>query len=614
MLVCMNRTMIHRGPDDEGFYWGRGAGLAMRRLSIIDLAGGHQPMASETGHVQAVCNGEIYNFTELRAELEAKGHEFHSHSDAEVLPHLYEEIGADLPKRINGMFGFAVWDEISRTLLLARDRMGKKPLYWTHRNGIFLFGSELKAILAYPGFTHAIDHASLAKYLAYEYIPAPHTIFQDVHKLEPGHLLIYHNGHVSIKSYWDIPVGCDRGDLSETHAIEEFLRLMSLSVKRRLVSDVPLGVFLSGGIDSSTVVAMMTRHMNARDIKTFSISFAEKSFDESTHARKVSEYFATDHREEKCTPNDLLSLMPDIVKLMDEPFADPSIVPTFALSRFTRRHVTVALGGDGGDELFAGYPTFQAERASLWYRRLPKLLRRRLIEPIGNRLPVSDENISFDFKVKKFLRGADISDAAERHMVWMGAFSADNLSSLLNYDLGIDVFEDAIRYEKAALLASAGNQLLYIYKKLYLAEDILAKVDRASMGASLEVRAPFLDHELVEFVSRLPYRMKLHGFTMKYLLKKAVSDLLPTGIAGRGKKGFGIPVAKWIKGPLREMTRDLLAPTKIQKEGFFNSQVVKKLLDDHLNGRADNRQQLWTLIMFEQWLEKWSRSLSNVQT
>ncbi|MFH1829957.1 MAG: asparagine synthase (glutamine-hydrolyzing) [Pseudomonadota bacterium] len=604
LLARMNRTMVHRGPDDEGYYMGRGAALAMRRLSIMDVADGHQPMSSEEGNVQAVCNGEIYNFKELRQDLKSKGHTFHTGSDTEVLPHLYQEYGADIPTKLNGMFGLAVWDEKERTLLLARDRMGKKPLYFTYQDGALIFGSELKAILANPNVARRLDLNSVAKYLAYEYIPAPHTIFEGIKKLEPGQLLRFKDGRITMRHYWDVPVGDERIGLSDDEASKEFLRLFKGSVKKRLMSDVPLGVFLSGGIDSSSVVAMMREHMEPHNIKTFSIAFEEKSFDESSYARKVAKHLGTDHREKLCTPRDLLALLPEVTSLLDEPFADPSIIPTYALSKFTRQHVTVALGGDGGDELFAGYPTFQAERAATWYRALPKFLRKSIIEPCCMRLQVSDENISFDFKVKQFLKGVDIRGIA-RHMVWMGAFSQPELKDVLAGSPPPDVFDDARRHAVSAKPASDGNAILYAYKKLYLAEDILAKVDRASMGASLEVRAPFLDYEVVEFVARLPYRMKLNGFNMKYLLKKSVDDLLPKGIAGRAKKGFGIPVAKWIKGPLREMTCDVLAEDKLRREGIFKPEEVTRLLNDHFKGRAENRKKLWTLIMFEKWLERW---------
>lgn len=608
VLARMNRTMVHRGPDDEGYFMGRGSALAMRRLSIIDVAGGHQPMSSEDGMVHAVVNGELYNFKELRADLKAKGHVFQTRSDAEVLPHLYQEHGADLPMKLNGMFGLAVWDEGSRTLLLARDRMGQKPLYWTYVGGTLVFASELKAILEHPEVIRRIDHASAAKYLAYEYVPAPHTIFEGINKLEPGHLLRYRDGKISVRRYWDVPLGDERIGLSEAEAINEFMRLFDRSVKRRLISDVPLGVFLSGGIDSSSIVAMMSRHARPKDIKTFSISFQEKSFDESGFARQVADHFGTDHREQVVRPRELMSLMPSVIELLDEPFADASIIPTYALSRFTRQHVTVALGGDGGDELFAGYPTFQAERASAWYRGLPRALKRYIIEPACLRLPVSDENVSFDFKVKQFLKGADVRGIT-RHMMWMGSFSQAELDDLLASPPPADVFEDARRHAANARAASNGNAILYAYKKLYLAEDILQKVDRASMGISLEARAPFLDHKIVEFVARLPYRMKLSGFRMKYLLKKGMEGLLPKGIAARAKKGFGIPVAKWIKGPLKDMTCDLLSEERLRRDGIFKPQVVKGLLDDHFAGRVDNRKKLWTLIMFQKWHDRWSRAV-----
>ncbi len=607
VLARMNRTMTHRGPDDEGYFIGRGSSLAMRRLSIIDVEGGHQPMSSEDGVVQAVVNGEIYNFRELRKELRSKGHVFQTRSDSEVLPHLYEELGADLPMKLNGMFGLAVWDERSRALLLARDRMGQKPLYWAHMGGALVFASELKALLQCPEVARKIDHSSVAKYLAYEYVPAPHTIFEGIQKLEPGHLLRYRDGRIIVRRYWDVPLGDERIGLSEAEAIKEFMRLFDRSVRRRLISDVPLGVFLSGGIDSSSVVAVMSRHADPRDIKTFSIAFEEKSFDESSHARRVAEHFGTDHREQVVTPKDLVALLPRVSELIDEPFADPSIIPTYALSRFTRQHVTVALGGDGGDELFAGYPTFQAERLSAWYQGLPRALKRYVIEPLCLRLPVSDENISFDFKVKQFLKGAEVRGIT-RHMVWMGAFSQAELGALLVDPPPADVFEDARRHASNARDASDGNAMLYAYKKLYLAEDILQKVDRASMGVSLEARAPFLDHELVEFVARLPYRMKLNGFTMKYLLKKGMEGLLPRGIAARPKKGFGIPVAKWIKGPLKRMTLDLLSEERLTRDGILRPQAVEALLDDHFAGRADNRKKLWTLIMFQKWHDRWARS------
>lgn len=605
VLHRMNQTMVHRGPDDQGSWVGRGAGLAMRRLAIIDVAGGRQPMASEDGGVQAVVNGEIYNFVSLRDELRSRGHRFHTHGDAEVLPHLYEEHGQALPEKLDGMFGLAVWDDRERALLLARDRMGEKPLYWCRLEGMLLFGSELKAILQHPSVERRIDRAALNRYLTHEYIAAPHTIFEGIRKLMPGQRLSYRGGRVELAQYWEAPRELAVRALPVEEAAEELRSLLSSAVRNRLVSDVPLGVFLSGGIDSSSVVAMMARHCPAAQIRTFSIRFDERSFDESGHARAVARHFGTDHLELPCTAKDLLELLPEVAGLLDEPFADASIIPTHALSRFTRRHVTVALGGDGGDELFAGYPTFQAERLAGIYRRLPGPLRRGGVGRLARWLPASDENISFDFKVKQFLRGAELPPP-ERHMAWMGAFTALELPALLAEPSGADPYADA-RHHLGQGGDDPGNGLLHLYQKLYLAEDILTKVDRASMGASLESRAPFLDHRLVEFVSRLPYGLKLKGFTLKYLLKRAMGPLLPPGIAGRPKKGFGIPVAQWIKGPLRPLFTELLSADRVRQAGIFRPEEVSRLLADHLAGRADHRKKLWTLLMFEQWRQRWSR-------
>jgi asparagine synthase (glutamine-hydrolysing) len=604
VLCAMNRTMVHRGPDDEGYFIGRGVGIAMRRLSIIDVEAGHQPIFSEDENVAAVCNGEIYNFKDLRRELESEGHVFKTRTDVEVLPHLYEREGVGFVDKLAGMFGLAVWDCKNRTLILARDRMGKKPLYWMKLKGAFIFGSEPKALLKNPLVSPALDRRAAAKYLAYEYVPAPDTIYEGIKKLEPGFALVLKDGEVRSRRYWDVPAGDEVENISEDVAIQHIRSLLMKAVDKRLVSDVPLGVFLSGGIDSSSVVAMMSKLREPSEIKTFSIAFSEKSFDESSYARAVAAHFGTDHREEVLSPNDLLDLLPEITSFLDEPLGDASIIPTYALSKFTRQHVTVALGGDGGDELFAGYPTFLADAYAKKYLKLPAALRRRVIEPVARRLPVSDDNISFDFKVKQFLKGVYEEDHI-RHALWMGSFSQSELRAALAYDMPPDIFQDAMRHYSAARRASRGNRVLYMYEKLYLAEDILTKVDRASMWASLEARAPFLDHELVEFVSRLPYRLKLGHGKMKYILKKAMGPLLPKGIAGRSKKGFGIPVAKWIKGPMKEFVLDLLAEDKIKREGILNYKTVSRLISDHLEGKVDNRKKLWTLLAFEGWLDKW---------
>lgn len=606
ILHVMNRAMTHRGPDDEGIHIDKNVGLAMRRLAIIDLEHGNQPMMSEDGSVVVVCNGEIYNFRELRVDLEALGYRFKTNADSEVIPYLYQEYGDEFVGRMNGMFAIALWDAERRRLILARDRTGKKPLYWMHRHGMFLFASELKGILKHPDVHRKIDREALAKYCAYQYVPAPRSIVDGVHKLGAGEMLVLHDGEQRIHAYWDIPLDELHHVHSEHEVVHEIITLLKRSVERRLISDVPLGVFLSGGIDSSSIVAMMTELMDPSKIKTFSIAFAEKSFDESSHARRVAEAFGTDHREQMLNPCDLIALLPEVAAFMDEPMADASIIPTYALSKFTREHVTVALGGDGGDELFAGYPTFLADRYSTIYRILPKFMRSGLIEPLVNSLPVSDKNISFDFKAKQFVKGAGIR-GPERHMMWMGAFTPEEELSLFQDMPQTSIYDDVERYWWQSHGASLGNRLLYLYHKMYLQEDILVKVDRASMATSLEVRAPLLDPDLVSFVSRLPYSYKLRGMTMKYIFKKSMRDKLPKGIADRPKKGFGVPIAKWFRNELKDMLQDELAETKIRNEGIFNPEYVGKLVSEHIKGKADNRVKLWTLFTFERWLGTWGK-------
>jgi asparagine synthase (glutamine-hydrolysing) len=605
-LGRMTTAIRHRGPDDDGAWvadasdGGPSVGLAFRRLSIIDLAGGHQPMCNEDESIWIVFNGEIYNFQELRHELEAKGHRFRNHSDTEAIVHLYEELGADCVTRLNGMFAFAIWDTRRRQLLLARDRMGKKPLYWTATSRGLLFASEIKALLQHPDVPRTLDHASLAKYLAFEYVPSPHSILAGVHKLPAAHLLLWRDGRAEVRRYWDLRFDATGPERSEDEWAEELHARLRESVRLRLVSDVPLGVFLSGGIDSSSVVAMMAELMPPADIKTFSIGFEDASFDESSHARRVAQHFGTDHREEVLAPRTLVDILPEVARFLDEPFADASIVPTYLLSKFTRRYVTVALGGDGGDELLAGYPTFQADRAARFYR-VPRLLHDRLILPLAARLPVSTANFSLDFKVKQFLRGAPY-DQALRNQIWLGAFDPAEQRALLNGGAApADPYEDLRQALRDAPSGDPVERLIYLYCRFYLADDILVKADRASMATSLEVRAPFLDYTLVEWLGRVPSHLKLRGMTTKYLLKKAMAKRLPPGIAARGKKGFGIPVARWFKGELRELACDTLSESRIRRDGLFHWPAVSRLLEDHFTGVRDNRKQLWTLFMFHLW-------------
>jgi asparagine synthase (glutamine-hydrolysing) len=610
-LARMTAALRHRGPDDDGFHFdetpgGPAVGLGFRRLSIIDVAGGHQPMCNEDGSVWIVFNGEIYNFQELRRELEARGHRFRTRSDTETVVHLYEDMGADCVTRLNGMFALAIWDARRRSLVLARDRMGKKPLYWLDTGRRLLFASELKALLQHPDRPRDLDRAALARYLAFEYVPSPYCIFAGVRKLPAAHLLVWERGRADLRRYWEMRFDHRGPPRSERELAAELRARLREAVRLRLVADVPLGVFLSGGIDSSSVVALMAELVPPSSIKTFCIGFEDPSFDESARARTVARFFGTDHREDILAPRTLVDILPDVARFLDEPFADPSIVPTYLLSRFTRRQVTVALGGDGGDELLAGYPTFQAERAARFYR-LPRFLHERVVEPLAARLPVSTDNFSFDFKLKRFLLGAPYEPAV-RNQVWLGAFAPAERRALLDGAAGDhEPYAELRAAAAAAPTRDPVERLIWLYCRSYLQDDILVKVDRASMACSLEVRAPFLDYTLVDWLGSVPAHLKLRGLTTKYLLKRAMRDVLPPGIAARRKKGFGIPVAKWFKGELRDLARDMLSESRLREQGLFHGPVVSRLLDDHFTGVRDNRKQLWTLFMFQLWYDEYAR-------
>jgi asparagine synthase (glutamine-hydrolysing) len=618
ILRRMRETLAHRGPDDLGEYirplddHGPFVFFGHRRLSIIDLSGGHQPLSNEDGSVWVIFNGEIYNFKELKRKLEALGHRFKTNSDTEVIAHAYEEYKEECFKRFNGMFAISIWDESNHRLILARDRLGKKPLYYSSINGTLLFASELKAILAYPHFSRKISSLSLMKYLFYEFIPSPHTIFNDANKIPSASYLIMDKKGMEVRRYWSPFNVEEKGKkLSEREIEYRLLELLRSSVKRRLMSDVPLGIFLSGGIDSSAITAFAQEEIPGK-VKTFSIGFEDPSFDESNYASLVSKFLGTEHFEQRMTAKDLLDIIPHLPDILDEPMADASILPTYLLSKFTREYVTVALGGDGGDELFAGYPTYLAHKIARKYEHFLGNLH-PVINFLGNLLPVSDNNISFDFKVKKFLSGIGYPDGI-RNSVWLGSFSFRDIenvvsSDLLNYCDRIKLIEEISSYKEGILIKDPLTLLQYLDMKLYLQESILVKVDRASMACSLEVRAPFLDYELVEFVMGLPSRLKLKGLTSKYILKKAMKNILPKEVIQRKKKGFGVPIAKWVKEPLIELFGDLLSPDRIGREGFLNPEYVNSLLQDHLLNKKDNRKKLWTLLVWELWVNRYHPSI-----
>lgn len=587
--------MTHRGPDDEGTVQLDGVTLGMRRLSIIDLEGGHQPMHNEDSTVWVVQNGEIYNHLELRELLLASGHTFNTQSDTEVLVHGYEQWGEEMVERLNGMFAFAVLDRRRGAVLLARDRMGIKPLHYAIDGKRLVFASELKALLRDPALRRGIDPAALDQYLAYEFVPSPASIVRGISKLQPAHALTWSvaEGTQRLRRYWSPELGVGDGRRNLDEEGERLRTVLRESVRKELISDVPLGVFLSGGIDSSAVAAMMTEL--GGEVKSFSVGFADRSFDESSYARQVARHLGTDHRELTLEPEMLLGLIPKLPTLLDEPLGDASIIPTYLLAEFTRRHVKVALGGDGGDELFAGYPTLQAHRLAEYYIRAPRLLREGLVEPVVRRLPVSRGNLSFDFRAKRFVSGAGYP-VAERHQRWMGSFAAEERSALLSREARHEVDIDAAH-------ADPLNQVLMLDMRLYLENDILVKLDRASMMASLEGRVPLLNNDFVEYATHLPLNMKLRGLRSKFLLKRALRGLLPEAILNRPKKGFGIPVADWFRGPLKEQMLSVLSPERIAPEGFFDVTAVARLVSDHLEGRRDNRKQLWTLFAFELWHE-----------
>ena len=616
LLHAMCERMVHRGPDSEGLFATTGVALGMRRLAIIDLVTGEQPAYNEDRSIAVVLNGEIYNYRELRTLLEKRGHTFRSASDTEVLPHLYEEYGDAMVNELNGMFAFALWDGKRRRLLIARDRFGEKPLYWGVFDRTLIFASEPKVLLAHPAVKPSLNLQALRQYLSFDYVPAPLTIYSGINKLTAAHKLTLEAGEVKVERYWRLDYKTTKPVPSEREAADHLRELMADAVRMRLVSDVPLGVLLSGGVDSSTIAALAVR-ASSEAVKTFSISFAEASFDESAYARGVAKFLGTDHHEERLSANLAANLVSEIGAWMDEPFSDPSLVPTYLLSRFTRKHVTVALGGDGGDELFAGYPMYAGHRWAEVYKHVPGVLRRGLIEPVVRSLPVKTKNLSFDYKALRFITGARY-DTVARHHIWFGSFTPDQQQQLLTPE-ALAATDSEIYADARQIAEECGNddvvtRMQSVDARLYLAEDILTKVDRASMAVSLEVRAPFLDPRVAEFAASLPCNYKLRGMKTKYILKKAVRDLLPGFVTRRGKKGFGVPVAEWLKFKLRPLARDLLSPERVRRAGVFNPNYVARLQDEHERGVANHRKLLWTLLMFELWHESFVETPRRIET
>lgn len=604
VLAAMSDAIESRGPDAQGLFVEDFVGLAHQRLSIIDLSTGDQPMTTPDGRYTIVYNGEIYNFQEIRDELKRHGISFQTQSDTEVLLKLYEFKKEKCLEDLNGMFAFAIWDKQEQSLFAARDRYGKKPFYYSELPHHFIFASELKALCEFPDFHKEIDPQAVQHFFTYEYVPDPMCIFKGVQKLPAGHYLTFHKERgLDIKRYWK-PLFDDSYQIDEKEACEVFLDHLDKAIQARLISDVPLGVFLSGGIDSSALVALMARHREGKNIQTFSINFEEASFDESLYSDTIAEKFGTTHRKETLSAKRMLEILPDVARYMDEPFADASILPTKLLSAFTRQHVTVALGGDGGDEIFAGYPTFFATPIAKKFDALPGFLQGSAAA-LSKILPRSDKNMSLDFKLKQFLMAKGY-DPVIKNQIWLSGIPPVDHPSLFQegfYDSVKDTDTlDLVRQELTNCDSKVlGDQISYFYQKFYLCGDILTKTDRASMSHSLEVRAPFLDVNLVSFVNRLPYELKLKGVTTKYLMKKALNRTLPAMITQRSKKGFGIPTAAWLKTELKDTLLDLLNPSTLKADGIFNPDWVKTLIDEHLAGKQNHRKPLFCLLMFHLW-------------
>jgi asparagine synthase (glutamine-hydrolysing) len=595
LLRQMCDVIRHRGPDDEGLWLGEGAALGMRRLSIIDLATGHQPIRNEDGTVWIVFNGEIYNFRELRRELEQAGHHFYTGTDTEVIVHAYEQWGTAAIARLRGMFGLALWDRRTRQLLVARDRMGIKPVYYAQHQGRLYFGSELKSILCAPGLPRDIDADALNHYLSFLYTPRDGSIFKGVSKLPPGHLLTWQDGRLTIEPFWQQPAE-ETFAGSERDAVDALKQVLADAVSSHLISDVPLGAFLSGGIDSSVVVGLMAEASSA-PVQTFSIGFDEPEFDELEHARVVARHFGTEHHELVVRP-DAVAILDRLISHFDEPFADSSAIPTWYVSEMARRHVTVVLSGDGGDELFGGYDRYMPLPSVETFDRFSPRVLRRVAGAAAERLPHGARGRTFLSHVAR--------DEHARYIDLIRMFGRDEKPSLLTAELRRRLVKDdpesilSRHFERYQQLPWA-SQMMRFDAETYLPEDVLTKVDRMSMAHSIESRVPLLDNEVVQFAAALPSTLKIRNGRRKHILKEVAATLLPREILERRKQGFGVPLAVWFRGNLRELFADtLLSPASLQR-GYFQPSFVRRVVEEHLSGRRDHSLRLWQLVVFERW-------------
>jgi asparagine synthase (glutamine-hydrolysing) len=607
-VIAMTNRMIHRGPDACGHYSCGPISLGHRRLSVIDRAGGAQPMSDDAGNLWITYNGELYNFQELRKTLERAGHRFFTGGDTEVILKAYLEYGASCLRHFRGMFAFAIWDQRKQRLFLARDRVGKKPLFYTQTAGHFAFASELHALLAHPRIGRDIDPFAIDEYLTYGYIPAPRTIFESVQKLKPGHHLTAFLGpdggpfETAIERYWTLPYA-EKWPWGEEEAAERLLAVLTAAVRLRLVADVPIGALLSGGIDSSVVVALMSQ-ISGRQVRTFSIGFEEQDFNELPYARLVAERYSTDHHELVVGPQ-CMDVLPTLVRHYGEPYADSSALPTYYLSQLAREHVTVALTGDGADESLAGYERYLGVLFAERYRKVPSLLRKRVIEPAASLIPGRLARRSRWSQARNFLQSSG-RPAAEQYLHWNTFFGGCEKAGLYTRQ-----FAERLRLGKAETWflemlrpvpgRSTLDALLATDVESYLPYDLLVKMDVASMANSMEARSPYLDHEVMEFCARLPVEYKIHGRTLKYLLKKIARNLIPQANIKRRKMGFGVPVGRWVRGLQLGFVKETLLSERASKRGYFQPEALRAMIANHTDAKQDCSQQLWALV----WLEVW---------
>ena len=594
VLEQMLLSIYHRGPDEDGRLVDGELAMGMRRLSIIDLADGQQPIFDERGRYAVVFNGEIYNYRELRQDLLSRGHQFKTHSDTEVIVHLYEELGPECLQQLRGMFGIAVWDTRERSLFIARDRMGIKPLYYTVKNNSLIFASEIKALLVHPAVQASLDLQGLSNYLSLKYVPGPGTLFEDIHSLPPGHYLRVTAGHLQVERYWDISFAKPDNPKSEAEYIDQATELIRESVRLRLRSDVPFGAFLSGGVDSSTIVVMMAEQMS-EPVKTFSVGFGEG--DELPYARLVADRFGCEHHTLQITAADFIDHAETVLWHMDQPIADQATVATLMVSKLARQHVKMVLTGEGGDELFAGYARYSGERLSPWTRGLPHFARNALRSG-ARRLPGMRRG-------KLALHALTTADEAARYANWFPMFNDETKRQLLSEPMRDYRAGAGPLFAKHLAQCDARqplDRMLYVDSKLWLPDFLLLRGDKLTMANSLEARLPLLDHRLVEFAAALPTKYKLHKGNRKYLLKRVAERMLPREIIHRKKQGFPIPIDRWLRHEARPLMRDMLSCDSLQRRGLFEPAFVEQLMQQHESGFADNTTELWGLVSFEMWM------------